>query len=350
MVKFSGFALSLWLTIATAAPNYTIPAERCVSPDGFNSCQSQVDSTAQTCQSNANGDQDKITACAQVATEFNLNCVYENCWNIVYSCDVQELASLVAQNFGASSLLYYPAPDDAPGRCSCNLELVEEVVVGLLASLGNCTNSHADNLDGCTCCAQAGAYAGLYEVCPSVDPKIILQTLPGIDTLLGSYSPQFANCGSDLQNLDCVKDLGYPDLSPASLSYLTALPSSTGTASYSDLSGELSSPTAAVITYDPQTGVPLTASAVNAEAGGSGGGSASTTAASGGRAPSSRATTTNAGAAGQMTAAGNGGSAAGAGSGSSSAAAPSSTSGDTSTKAGAVISVILLLAILLLCS
>ncbi|KAF2163546.1 hypothetical protein M409DRAFT_26159 [Zasmidium cellare ATCC 36951] len=350
MVKFSGLALSLLFAIVSAAPNYTIPVERCISPNGFNSCQSQVNSVAQNCESTAGGDQDKIAACAQVATEFTLNCVYEDCWNIVYSCEVQELASLVAQNFGASNLLYYPAPDNAPGRCSCNLELVEEVVVGLLASLGNCTNSHADNLDGCTCCAQSGAYAGLYEVCPSVDPKILLQTLPGIDTLLGTYDPQFANCGPNLQNLDCVKDLGYPDLNSASLSYLTALPSSTGTASYSDLSGELSSPTAAVVTYAPQTGVPLTASAVNAEAGGSGGGSASTTAASGGGAPNSRASTTNAGALGQSTPASNGWSATSAGSGSGSAAAPSSTSGAISFKTFSMSSVIAMLLLVVMSS
>lgn len=83
MAKLTGLTLSLLLIAVSAGPNYTIPAARCVNPDGFNACLEPVNSQAQTCESQANGDTDQITACAQVATEFTLYCIWQDCWNIV---------------------------------------------------------------------------------------------------------------------------------------------------------------------------------------------------------------------------------------------------------------------------
>ena len=97
----------------------------------------------------------------------------------------------------------------------------------------------------------------LYSVCPSVDPQYLLATLPGTDALLATYSPPFAQCGSVLQQTSCEKDLGYQAL-PASLTYLSAPPSTSGTASYTSLSGLLASPTASVVPYVPVSYTHLT--------------------------------------------------------------------------------------------
>lgn len=83
MAKLAGLFLSLLFVAVNADPNYTIPADRCVNPDGFNACLSPVNSRAQTCESQANGNTDQIATCAQVATEFTLYCVWQDCWNIV---------------------------------------------------------------------------------------------------------------------------------------------------------------------------------------------------------------------------------------------------------------------------
>lgn len=186
----------------------------------------------------------------------------------------------------------------------------------------------------------------LYDVCPSVDPQILLQTLPGIDSLLGSYSPQFSDCGSTLQGLNCVKDLNYPDLSGFSLSYLSALPSTTGTGSYSDLSGQLSTPPAAVIVETIASGVAVSITAANAGAGDSEAGAMTTTpTGGGGSSPNMQASSSGAAANGGTTAAPSGGPAAGEAA-SSSPATPSSTSAATSMKADTMTRVIGLLLVL----
>ncbi|KAK3674156.1 hypothetical protein LTR78_006003 [Recurvomyces mirabilis] len=247
MLRKLVLAGALLVAGSNADLNYTIPAARCVDTTSYDTCSNGVDSTFQGCTTRNGANNDDIVACADTANAFRLGCIYQYCWNVVYSCEVQQLVSLVAQTEGNGGIPYYPAPDNALGGCSCNLELVEEVVIGSLSALGACSNTYNNNA-GCECCAQAGAYAGLYSVCPSVDPKYLLATLPGTDTLLTIYDPPFAQCGSVLQQTDCEKDLGYPAL-PSPLTYLSAAPSTTGTASYSDLSGSLNAPSASVVPY-----------------------------------------------------------------------------------------------------
>lgn len=83
MARLAALSFFFLLAVVNAAPNYTIPADRCVNPEAFNACLEPVNSQAQTCDSEANGDTNHIAACAQVATEFTLYCVWQDCWNIV---------------------------------------------------------------------------------------------------------------------------------------------------------------------------------------------------------------------------------------------------------------------------
>ena len=76
----------------------------------------------------------------------------------VYSCGVQELVNLISVNNGNAGFPYYPAPDNAPGGCSCNLELVGQVVLEALTAASACLSTYGvGSNDGCLCCAQAGA-------------------------------------------------------------------------------------------------------------------------------------------------------------------------------------------------
>ncbi|KAI5357270.1 hypothetical protein Slin14017_G122790 [Septoria linicola] len=301
MFALIGSVLILLAAIVHAQGNYTIPVvpvERCIDSRGYEACAAPIVDTFSKCQNDARGDTDAVSGCAVAGSQLFLNCAYENCWNIVghgsqlpadhgliksfqaYSCEVQELAvAAVWSSPITPSLPYFPAPADAPGRCSCNLE---EVVVAFGGSAGgglsNCFNSLASSssadaisngLDGCTCCAQAGAYSGLFSICPDVDPKFLLQNLPGAEfALAGGYTPLFPDCGPTLQVTSCENDLGYPAL-PGGVSYLSMVPASSATGSYSNLPGTLQSPVSQVLTYSaPGIGQVLTATAAMMVAGG----------------------------------------------------------------------------------
>ncbi|KAI7266860.1 hypothetical protein KC343_g2851 [Hortaea werneckii] len=90
--------------------------------------------------------------------------------------------------------------------------------------------------------------------------------MDGVDSLLQTYDPQFEQCTGLLQQVDCQNDLGYPDLGYG-LAYLTTVPSTAGTGSYSNLPGTLATPTAS--SYSAAGSVQATATNVN-EAGSSG--------------------------------------------------------------------------------
>lgn len=86
--------------------------------------------------------------------------------------------------------------------------------------------------------------------------------------LTGSYTPLFPDCGPTLQQFNCEQDLGYAAL-PGGVSYLSTVPASTATGSYSDLPGALSTPTAPVLTYSAAAvGLVLTATAASGGGGG----------------------------------------------------------------------------------
>merc|ERR1712070_115960 len=126
--------------------------------------------------------------------------------------------------------------------------------------------STENGVNACSCCSQAGAYAGLFDLCPSVNPALLLNGMDGVDSLLQTYDPQFELCTGLLQQVDCQNDLGYPDLGYG-LTYLTTVPSTAGTGSYSNLPGTLATPTAS--SYAAAGSVQATATNVN-EAGSSG--------------------------------------------------------------------------------
>ncbi|RMZ25346.1 hypothetical protein D0859_10592 [Hortaea werneckii] len=87
-----------------------------------------------------------------------------------------------------------------------------------------------------------GLIRRLFDLCPTVDPRLLLSIMDVVDSLLQTYDPQFEQCTGILQQTSCQNDLGYPDLGYG-LTYLTAVPSTAGTGSYSNLPGTLATPT-----------------------------------------------------------------------------------------------------------
>lgn len=109
-----------------------------------------------------------------------LNCAMSFCWNRVYSCDYQRVATDLAEfcNVGGddedddesdqdeslattfAGIPYYPAPDDAPGGCSCNLGGMLVAMNNELSTVYSCGGNDdysADLSQTCSCCAYSGA-------------------------------------------------------------------------------------------------------------------------------------------------------------------------------------------------
>lgn len=80
-----------------------------------------------------------------------------------------------------------------------------------------------------------------------------------------------------MQQTNCERDLGYPAL-PGGVSYLSTVPASSATRSYSNLPGALSTPAAPVLTYSAASfGLVYTATAASGTRGGNGAGLSATT-------------------------------------------------------------------------
>lgn len=105
----------------------------------------------------------------------------------------------------------------------------------------------------------------LFEICPSVDPELLLNALPGTKSLLQGYSPQFEQCVPSFDQLNCQNDLDYPDLG-FGIDYLSTVPSKAGTGSFSNLPGMLS--TSEELSYSAASTLQVTATS-DGEAGSS---------------------------------------------------------------------------------
>lgn len=149
-------ALTFLILPYTYAQNIT--ASTCASSSGFTQCYNQVNSNYETCIASAGGDLDKSLACACVGQLDELNCAMTNCWNVVYGCEYQQLANMYTANC-ASPVPFFPAPDNAPGGCSCNLGYVLYNETNVEFEYKDCITSDVDRNAGCTCCQQAAGYA-----------------------------------------------------------------------------------------------------------------------------------------------------------------------------------------------
>lgn len=150
------FVLGLLILPWSLAQNIT--ASTCVSPSGFTQCYNQAVSHSESCLTSAGNDLDKAVACACTLQLNELNCAMTNCWNVVYGCEYQQLANLYDADCSAP-VPFFPAPDNAPGGCSCNLGYVLYNNTNVEEQYKDCITTDVDQNAGCTCCQQAAGYA-----------------------------------------------------------------------------------------------------------------------------------------------------------------------------------------------
>ncbi|KAF3397803.1 hypothetical protein F1880_005650 [Penicillium rolfsii] len=233
----SAAALAGLAQLASAQTNITSSA--CVAESVYSDCNRNVANTWRSCINNCNGDGNCIVDCGCTAHQQYINCMAQSCWNQVYSCEYQ---LFVQQYFAVcpnavEPIPFWPAPDDAPNRCSCSLgkvlantlsarndqaSCVENITnqalnnIPDLSNLGNIPDIARTATD-CACCGASASMSSAWEVCPNTIP-----TLAGADLWPLFFPSNFPNlytsipnfvwsgCDDVLSNTDCTK-LGFSD-------------------------------------------------------------------------------------------------------------------------------------------
>jgi hypothetical protein len=80
----------------------------------------------------------------------------------VYGCEYQATAILISPLIQSSggAIPFYPAPDNAPGVCSCNVgKLFENFTAAIKQAPKACDQNLAGDIQGCNCCTWSAAFA-----------------------------------------------------------------------------------------------------------------------------------------------------------------------------------------------
>ncbi|KAL4951944.1 hypothetical protein BDW69DRAFT_201077 [Aspergillus filifer] len=200
-------------------------SEDCADPDGFVSCYEDADSWYNDCmKDNCEGQNiDCQNSCEYAKQGSYTRCQVAHCWNMVYTCEYQ-LQAADSVNSGINPDLervpFFPPPDNANGRCSCNIGNFVQTQVQVNEVISQCGDAadpfsqSADEIEafgmGCLCCGVSGMLSILDSTCPKLDPaeleaedyeQILVESLPGID---------WPSCQEWLNQYDCAADFGFP--------------------------------------------------------------------------------------------------------------------------------------------
>ncbi|KAJ4153590.1 hypothetical protein LMH87_010073 [Akanthomyces muscarius] len=107
------------------AATVTLTKDGCVDASGFETCQNAATKKTSVCvgQAKRDGSGTELLACGCQDAVDNFNCYAAHCWNQVWGCQYQEY---MVQYFRSCAVAkqpvpYFPAPNNAPAACSCNL-------------------------------------------------------------------------------------------------------------------------------------------------------------------------------------------------------------------------------------
>ncbi|EAU31406.1 predicted protein [Aspergillus terreus NIH2624] len=212
--KLLAALLALEGAILTLAQS-NITADVCADPAAFTSCTAKAVTDSKQCIDVCDGNKICVLACGCVMYQSFMNCVAESCWNQAYSCEYGKLvAAYFAQCPTASEPIpFWPAPDNAPTGCSCNLGKVLRSVIKAQMEHNACITDSSSmsvielaNKDtACECCEVSAGLSAMYETCPDTIPADM-----GADqwltasTLYGT-TIKWDSCGSVLGRYDCTK-------------------------------------------------------------------------------------------------------------------------------------------------
>ncbi|KAJ5806204.1 uncharacterized protein N7503_003806 [Penicillium pulvis] len=261
-----------------------ITASACAASSVYSTCNRDVADKWSSCLSKCNGDANCSVDCGCVAHQEYINCMAHSCWNQVYSCEYQ----LFVQQYFAicpsaiEPIPFWPAPDDAPNRCSCDLgkvlqstltarkeqvscimNVTDQIVntaTSAVTNLGNLANiaNNAYTATECACCGSSASLSASWQVCPNTVPRLAGADLWGIffpsdyPNLYDSI-PNFAwdSCDSSLSSTDC-QNIGFTD--PSDKFYRPGDFPSNGTSTLSNVGGTVSAPpSGTVITWSQST-------------------------------------------------------------------------------------------------
>ncbi|CEJ59610.1 hypothetical protein PMG11_08227 [Penicillium brasilianum] len=232
------------LAVATTAGHFN-DTSVCADPKGIKKCYEKAETSyancimsncsdgSKGCYDSCNGDTtcmatqcpnigiDCINACGCVRATDQIDCTASSCWNQVYSCEYQQTAQDVLDlclSFDIDRIPFWPAPENAPGGCSCNIGNLARKETLISAQLTECSNNMT-NLDqlsegknmtdyaqACVCCAQSAIVSAIWGVCPSTKPSEI-----GVDDWYNAFlgPHHWKECGPYLEAYDCGSNLGY---------------------------------------------------------------------------------------------------------------------------------------------
>ncbi|KAE8352409.1 hypothetical protein BDV28DRAFT_161842 [Aspergillus coremiiformis] len=164
---------------------------------------------------------DCIHVCECIRNTHYIECAATSCWNQVYSCEYQQTASDLLDtciNTDIDAIPFFPAPENAPGGCSCNLGRIAKVQVLADEKLNECVHNMTEmNRQGaykqtkiygdiCVCCGQSSIISSIWDLCPKTIPSL-LGADAWYDGLLAHS--HWDECGLRLEDVNCAADLGY---------------------------------------------------------------------------------------------------------------------------------------------
>lgn len=203
-------------TLALAQSNIT--ASDCADPSAFTTCTTKVTTETKGCLDICSGSNVCVLACGCAEYQGYMNCVAESCWNQAYSCEYDKL---VAQYFiqcpiATEPIPFWPAPDNAPRGCSCNLGKVVQSVNKAQKEYDSCiTNSTttsaidlANKDTACGCCEVSAGLSAMYETCPDTIPSDMGADLWLSSATLYETVIDWGTCGSVLDSYSCP-NLGF---------------------------------------------------------------------------------------------------------------------------------------------
>ncbi|KAJ5675799.1 hypothetical protein N7462_008696 [Penicillium macrosclerotiorum] len=241
----SAAVLACFAQVASAQTNIT--ATVCAAESVFSDCNGNVADKWRSCINGCNGNGDCIVDCGCTAHQEYINCMAQSCWNQVYSCEYQ---LFVQQYFAvcpsaAEPIPFWPAPEDAPNRCSCSLgkvlantltarkeqiacmqNVTDQALSNIptnLADLGNGLDIARTATD-CACCGASASISAwepdqlthilpssAWDVCPHTIPTLagadlwplfFPADLPNLYTSIPNWA--WSTCDSTLDSTDCA--------------------------------------------------------------------------------------------------------------------------------------------------
>ncbi|KAJ5825752.1 hypothetical protein N7474_002890 [Penicillium riverlandense] len=277
-----------------SAAQTNITAGDCAASDGYTSCNADVANQWSSCVNGCNGDGDCSVNCGCTAHQRYINCMAESCWNQVYSCEYQ---LFVQQYFSicpdaVEPIPFWPAPDDAPRRCSCSLGKVLQSTLSARKEIAKCisnvTSDVADDLSNlnalsggldiarqateCACCGASASISAAWEVCPNTDPVLAGADLWGVffptdlpDLYRTVPNWSWDSCDATLGDISCP-NVGFAD--PSDKFYQPNNLPKNGTATLSNVAGTVTAPpSGTIITWSQSsTTWTITASGYNEKA------------------------------------------------------------------------------------